>query len=157
MMQALERAAAVFCTACICAELLSRFVGQGWGQKCIKAVAGLYILVVLFRLAPGVKPELKSAMEAVPSSVHIQSAEISILQKAQERLESSLRTECMQRFGVPIELDITLTQEGQTVQAGSAGFTILSECTDAEKQQVTAYLQEALGTASVREMQEEVG
>ena len=46
MMQALERAAAFFCTACICAELLSRFVGQGWGQKCIKAVAGLYILVV---------------------------------------------------------------------------------------------------------------
>ena len=156
-MQALECAAAVFCTACICAELLSRFVGQGWGQKCIKAVAGLYILVVLFRLAPGVKPELKSAMEVVPSSVHIQSAETSILQKAQERLESSLRTECMQRFGVPIELDITLTQEGQTVQAGSAGFTILSECTDAEKQQVAAYLQEALGTASVREIQEEVG
>lgn len=87
----------------------------------------------------------------------IQSAEISILQKAQERLESSLRTECMQRFGVPIELDITLTQEGQTIQAGSADFTILSECTDAEKQQVAAYLQEALGTASVREMQEEVG
>lgn len=72
-------------------------------------------------------------------------------------LESSLRTECIQRFGVPIELDITLTQEGQTVQAGSAGFTILSECTDAEKQQVAAYLQEALGTASVWEMQEEVG
>ena len=157
MMQALESASAVFCTACICAELLSRFVGQGWGQKCIKAVAGLYILVVLFRLAPGVKPELKSAMEVVPSSVHIQSAEISILQKAQERLESSLRTECMQRFGVPIELDITLMQEGQTVQAGSAGFTILSEYTDAEKQQVAAYLQEALGTASVWEMQEEVG
>ena len=63
----------------------------------------------------------------------------------------------MQRFGVPIELDITLTQEGQTIQAGSADFTILSECTDAEKQQVAAYLQAALGTASVREMQEEVG
>ena len=48
-------------------------------------------------------------------------------------------------------------QEGQAIQAGSAGFTILSECTDAEKQQVAAYLQEALGTAAVREMQEEVG
>ena len=131
--------------------------GTGWAGRCIKAVAGLYILVVLFRLAPGVKPELKNAMEAVPSSVHIQSAETSILQKAQERLESSLQAECMQRFGVPIELDITLMQEGQTVQAGSAGFTILSECTDAEKQQVAAYLQEALGTASVWEMQEEVG
>ena len=150
-MQAFQNAAAAFCIACICAEVTALLTGTGWAGRCIKAVAGLYILVVLFRLAPGVKPELKSAMEAVPSSVHIQSAEISILQKAQERLE------CMQRFGVPIKLDITLTQEGQTVQAGSAGFTILSECTDAEKQQVAAYLQEALGTASVREMQEEVG
>ena len=154
-MQAFQNAAAAFCIACICAEVTALLTGTGWAGRCIKAVAGLYILVVLFRLAPGAKPELKSAMEAVPSSV--QSAEISILQKAQERLESSLRTECMQRFGVPIELDITLMQEGQTVQAGSAGFTILSECTDAEKQQVAAYLQEALGTASVREMQEEVG
>ena len=157
-MQAFQNAAAAFCIACICAEVTALLTGTGWAGRCIKAVAGLYILVVLFRLAPGVKPELKSAMEAVPSSVCIQSAEISLLQKAQERLESSLRTECMQRFGVPIELDITLMQEeGQTVQAGSVGFTILSECTDAEKQQVAAYLQEALGTASVREMQEEVG
>lgn len=58
MMQALERAAAVFCTACICAELLSRFVGQGWGQKCIKAVAGLYILVVFADALPGAKTQL---------------------------------------------------------------------------------------------------
>ena len=150
-MQAFQNAAAAFCIACICAEVTALLTGTGWAGRCIKAVAGLYILVVLFRL------ELKSAMEVVPSSVRIQSAEISILQKAQERLESSLRTECMQRFGVPIELDITLMQEGQTVQAGSAGFTILSECTDAEKQQVAAYLQEALGTASVWEIQEEVG
>ena len=33
MMQALERAAAVFCTACICAELLSRFVGRAGGRS----------------------------------------------------------------------------------------------------------------------------
>lgn len=97
-------------------------------------------------------------MEVVPSSVHIQSAETSVLQKAQERLESSLRIRVYQRFGVPIELDITLTQEGQTVQAGSAGFTILSGVYPTQKkQQVAAYLQEALGTASVWEMQEEVG
>ena len=43
MMQALERAAAVFCTACICAELLSRFVGQGWGQKCIKEIGRAHV------------------------------------------------------------------------------------------------------------------
>lgn len=156
-MQSFQNAAAAFCIACICAEVTALLTGTGWAGRCIKAVAGLYILVVLFRLAPGVKPELKSAMEAVPSSVRIQSAETSILQKAQERLESSLKAECMQHFGIPIELDITLTQEGQTVQAESAGFTALSECTEAEKQQVAAYLQEALGTASVWEMQEEVG
>ena len=156
-MQSFQNAASAFCIACICAEVTALLTGTGWAGRCIKAVAGLYILVVLFRLTPGVKPEPKSAMETVPSSVSIQNAETSILQKTQERLESSLQAECMQRFGVPIELDITLTQEGQTVQAGSAGFTILSECTDAEKQQVSAYLQEALGTASVWEMQEEVG
>ena len=156
-MQSFQNAAAAVCIACICAEVTALLTGTGWAGRCIKAVAGLYILVVLFRLAPGVKPELKSSMEVVPSSVRIQSAETSILQKTQERLESSLQAECMQRFGVPIELDITLTQEGQTVQAGSAGFTILSECTDAEKRQVAAYLQEELGTASVWEMQEEVG
>lgn len=33
VMQALERAAAVFCTACICAELAARFVGPGWGRS----------------------------------------------------------------------------------------------------------------------------
>ena len=59
MMQALERAAAVFCTACICAELLSRFVGQGWGQKCIKAVAGLYILVMFARTVPRALVQLR--------------------------------------------------------------------------------------------------
>lgn len=156
-MQSFQNAAVAFCIACICAEVTALLTGTGWAGRCIKAVAGLYILVVLFRLAPGVKPELKSTMEAVPSSVRIQSAETSILQKAQERLESSLQAECMQRFGVPIELDVTLMQEGKTIQAGAAGFTILSECSDAEKQQVAAYLQEALGTASVWEMQEEVG
>ena len=40
MMQALERAAAVFCTACICAELLSRFVGQGLGAEVHKSGGG---------------------------------------------------------------------------------------------------------------------
>lgn len=32
-MQALECAAAVFCTACICAELAARFVGRAGGRS----------------------------------------------------------------------------------------------------------------------------
>ena len=55
MMQALERAAAVFCTACICARAALPLCRAGLGQKCIKAVAGLYILVVFADALPGRK------------------------------------------------------------------------------------------------------
>lgn len=51
-MQALTHAVAVFCIACLCAELLTLFVpptSSGWARRCIKAVAGLYILVVFAR------------------------------------------------------------------------------------------------------------
>ena len=51
-MQAFQRAAAVFCMACIGAELVSLFGGQGWAGRCIKAVAGLYILAVLLAQLP---------------------------------------------------------------------------------------------------------
>ena len=51
-MQTLKSAAVVFCTACICAELLARLTGNSWAQRCIKAVAGLYILVVFARTVP---------------------------------------------------------------------------------------------------------
>ena len=63
-MQALERAAAVFCTACICAELAARFVGPGWGQKCIKAVAGLYILVAFADALPWRHPPCRPSRRA---------------------------------------------------------------------------------------------
>ena len=51
-MQTLKSAAVVFCTACICAELLARLTGNNWARRCIKAVAGLYILVVLLQVIP---------------------------------------------------------------------------------------------------------
>ena len=38
-MQTLKSAAVVFCTACICAELLARLTGNSWARRCIKAEA----------------------------------------------------------------------------------------------------------------------
>ena len=61
-MQALTHAVAVFCIACLCAELLTLFVppsSSGWARRCIKAVAGLYILVVFARALPRVEVELQ--------------------------------------------------------------------------------------------------
>ena len=60
-MQALTHAVAVFCIACLCAELLTLFVppsSSGWVRRCIKAVAGLYILVVFARALPKAEVEL---------------------------------------------------------------------------------------------------
>lgn len=61
-MQALTHAVAVFCIACLCAELLTLFVppsSSGWARRCIKAVAGLYILVVFARVLPKAGVELQ--------------------------------------------------------------------------------------------------
>ena len=74
-MHAFQTAASAFCIACICAEITTLLVGAGWAGRCIKAVAGLYILVILFRLAPQMKLELKSAAAAAPAAVSIQSTE----------------------------------------------------------------------------------
>ena len=90
MMQALERAAAVFCTACICAELLSRFVGQGWGQKCIKAVAGLYILVVFADALPGAKAQFAALELPQVPAVSVGSLEDAVLAQTAEELSRTL-------------------------------------------------------------------
>ena len=47
-MHAFQTAASAFCIACICAEITTLLAGAGWAGRCIKAVAGLYILVILF-------------------------------------------------------------------------------------------------------------
>lgn len=93
-MHAFQTAASAFCIACICAEITTLLAGAGWAGRCIKAVAGLYILVILFRLAPQMKLELKSAAAAAPAAVSIQSTETSLLQGTQERLEADLCAEC---------------------------------------------------------------
>lgn len=80
-MHAFQTAASAFCIACICAEITTLLAGAGWAGRCIKAVAGLYILVILFRLAPQMKLELKSASAAAPAAVSIQSTETSLLQE----------------------------------------------------------------------------
>ena len=156
-MHAFQTAASAFCIACICAEVTSLLVGAGWAGKCIKAAAGIYILVVLFRLVPDMKLELKSAVKVSPASVSIQSAETSLLQRAREQLEDYLCAECLQRFGIAVKMDIALVQDGQTVRAENVTLSVPPECTDAEKRQIIAYLQEELGTVSVREVQEDTG
>ena len=48
-MHAFQTAASAFCIACICAEITTLLAGAGWAGRCVKAVAGLYILVILLQ------------------------------------------------------------------------------------------------------------
>ena len=119
MMQALERAAAVFCTACICAELLSRFVGQGWGQKCIKAVAGLYILVVFADALPGAKAQFTALELPHVPAVSVGSLEDAVLAQTAEELSRTLEERCLSEAGVSLRLNIILSQTAEGAVYGS--------------------------------------
>ena len=148
-MHAFQTAASAFCIACICAEITTLLAGAGWAGRCIKAVAGLYILVILFRL------ELKSAAAAAPAAVSIQSTETSLLQGTQERLEADLCAECERRFGTKVKLEITLTWTEQTVRTEKVLVILPAACTSAEQSRIAAYLQQELGMAPILEVQED--
>lgn len=58
-MQTVRALTAAFCLACIGAELTAQLVDAGWARQCIKALAGLYILVVLLRQTWGTETGLQ--------------------------------------------------------------------------------------------------
>ena len=140
-MQALERAAAVFCTACICAELAARFVGPGWGQKCIKAVAGLYILVAFADALPGAKAQLTAPKLPQAGSVSVGSLEDAILAQTEEELSRRLEDACLREAGIRVKLRITLCRTAEGVAASAVQVVPQQDpLTDARKQAVEELL-----------------
>ena len=120
-MQALERAAAVFCTACICAELAARFVGPGWGQKCIKAQL--------------TAPKLPQAETASVGSL-----EDAILAQTEEELSRRLEDACLREAGIRVKLRITLCRTAEGVAASAVQVVPQGALTDARKQAVEKLL-----------------
>lgn len=141
MMQALERAAAVFCTACICAELLSRFVGQGWGQKCIKAVAGLYILVVFADALPGAKAQFTALELPQVPTVSVGSLEDAVLAQTAEELSRTLEERCLSEAGVLLRLNIILSQTAEGVEAAEVQIVPQGAVTASQKRAIEALLE----------------
>ena len=141
MMQALERAAAVFCTACICAELLSRFVGQGWGQKCIKAVAGLYILVVFADALPGAKAQFAALELPQVSAVSVGSLEDTVLAQTAEELSRTLEERCLSEAGVSLRLNISLSRTAEGVEAAEVQIVPRDAVTASQKRAIETLLE----------------
>lgn len=151
-MQAFQRAAAVFCMACIGAELVNLFAGQSWAGRCIKAVAGLYILAVLLAQLPRLPGKVLTALSGntAPSAVSVaqpDAMETEILIGAEAQLEEYCAAQCRQQFGLDIRVTVTLEKAGQQVVTKKAVVAFPAGCTTAQKQAVLSFLQQTLGTA----------
>lgn len=138
-MQALERTTVMFCIACISAELVSHFVGQGWGRKCIKVVAGLYILVVLAEALSVTKTQISLPVPPQPGEVPVGTMEEAVLTQTEEELAATLAEKCLQETGISITLNIALTQTVDEVNVERVSI-LLPEKTDADKRQAIADL-----------------
>ena len=151
-MQAFQRAAAVFCMACIGAELVSLFGGQSWAGRCIKAVAGLYILAVLLAQLPHLPGKVMTDFSgnttpAATFAAQSDALETEILTETKAQLEEYCTAQCRQQFGLDIRVTVTLKKVGQQVVVKKAVAAFPADCTAAQKQAVLSFLQQTLGTA----------
>ena len=144
-MQALKRAAAVFCIACICAELLAQMTDRGWARRCIKTVAGLYILVVFWNALPQLQEREAFSLPQIPAA-SMGSLEDLLLAEAESELEQRLAAQCAAQTGVTIRLSIVLSAEGKV---DGVRAELPAESTAAEKAQVQNFLENALGTTPI--------
>ena len=144
-MQELQTATAVFCTACVGAELVSRLTDAGWTRQCIKAVAGLYILVVFARLLPGLGAELGSFALPQGQAVSLGSAEEAVLREAGRMLCAGLEAQCLEQTGVDVTVELTLTPSGAGTAATGVRCTLPPGCGEEQRAAVARLLREALG------------
>lgn len=147
-MDVLQKAAVSFCLACICSEVVTLWVGSGWAKRCIKAVAGLYILVVLFRAVPlSIRNwEQLSAQSKELSSIG--DMETSVLLDAQTRLEQTLAEECWRNYGEKVEFSIVLCRTEQNVCVCKANASACGEIEPQKKKEILEYLSQELGFAA---------
>lgn len=119
-MQPLERAVAIFCIACICAELTTQLAGSTWARRCIKAVAGLYILVVFARTVPQAHVQLRAFLVPVQEPVSIASPETAILAQTRAQLEQTLAEQWYTKTGREASVAVMLKETDSVVAICSA-------------------------------------
>ena len=154
-MHTFQAASAAFCLACICAELVTLLVGSRWAHRCIKALAGLYILVVLLQVLPSARAELGKLSSARYAPVELPGLEEQLTAQTQAQLEETLRAACLAQFGVSVEMKVTLERSGQELQVRQAVVTLPAGCSAEDAQKVSAYLQQQLGTEPTLRFKEE--
>ena len=140
-MQPLERAVAIFCIACICAELTTQLAGSTWARRCIKAVAGLYILVVFADALPGAKAQFAALELPQVSAVSVGSLEDAVLAQTAEELSRTLEERCLSEAGVSLRLNIILSQTAEGVEAAEVQIVPRDTVTASQKRSIEALLE----------------
>lgn len=139
-MQTLKAASAVFCTACICAELLTQLTGEEHGKCGIKAIAGLYILAVALQAIPNLRAEWADITLPSASSVSLGTWDETVLHQTEEQLAQTLEAQCREAAGVTPSITLSLTEAESQVTVH-----LPESCTVEQKQAVERYFQQTLG------------
>lgn len=144
-MQTLKAASAVFCTACICAELLTQLTGEEHGKRGIKAIAGLYILAVALQAIPNLRAELADITLPSASSVSLGTWDEMVLHQTEEQLAQTLEAQCRETTGVTPSITLSLTEAESQVSVSAVIVHLPESCTVEQKQAVERYFQQTLG------------
>jgi hypothetical protein len=118
-MKDLKAAVAVFCTACICAEMLVQLTQQTRARRCIKAVAGLYIVAALLRALPGLAAQSTGVELPGGTQADFGTFTQNVLEQTAQSLEETLQNTIRADTGCNVRLEITLRQKQTGVAAAA--------------------------------------
>ena len=134
------RVVTAFCLACVCAELLVQLVEAGWARRCIKVVAGLYILTVLLRATSALPARTAQWLQPVQASASIEGVETTILTEAQT--------------GIPVRVETELEQTPDGIRAARAILWMPPDSPAQVQTQLVQLLQKELSTDAVTAAEE---
>jgi hypothetical protein len=153
-MKDLKAAVAVFCTACICAEVLIQLTQQTRARRCIKAVAGLYIVAALLRAVPGLAAQSTGAELPGGTQADFGSFTQNVLEQTAQSLEETLQSAIYADTGCSVRLKITLrqTQTGvaaATVQVAAEESTEILGLSPEQRAEIETLLRGQLGAVAI--------
>ena len=140
------RVVTAFCLACVCTELLVQLVEAGWARRCIKVVAGLYILTVLLRAISALPARTAQWLQPVQASASIT--------EAAKRLNEMLAAECEAQTGIPVRVETELEQTPDGIRAARAILWMPPDSPAQVQTQLVQFLQKELSTDAVTAAEE---
>ena len=139
-MQQLKTAVAVFCIACVCAELVGQLLGDVWGRQCIKAAAGLYILVAFFHALPEIRAGILPFTSPDLPAASFGSVEETILLQAEASLSAQLEEQISPETGLTVSVAVDLQSSQSGIRAAQVELSAGSETNSQQRSTIETLL-----------------